>query len=134
MINSVFESSAACNEFLNCSAYFPDQTNTEVIDADMSNSQSDAPSDILELPQKLSQAACEGLAMAICERRGADLTLNAESVSMISGLGAEILLRAATEWSQSGYALKLSEPSEEFKQGMDLLGIHTDEFFSGSGE
>ncbi len=77
----------------------------------------------LDLPERLDFAVCETLATSLETRRGSGLRLQAGQVGFLGALAAEILLRARLQWQHDGASFDLADPSPDFLQGLDRLGI-----------
>lgn len=77
----------------------------------------------LPLPAKLDLAQAATLAKAIRAESGGDLALDASGVTLLGGLGLQILASAAQSWRTSGHRLTISPRSEAFDEALAIFGV-----------
>lgn len=77
---------------------------------------------------KLILAACldsletESLASELAPQRGHSLTLDAGQVTFLGALALQLLIAAHRQWNADGKAFEIMNPSDEFIDGIALLG------------
>ncbi|KEP70045.1 hypothetical protein DL1_19885 [Thioclava dalianensis] len=76
----------------------------------------------LPLPAKIDLSTVGQLADDIRARSGADLVLDAGEVSVLGGLGLQILAAAAQSWRSSGHSLTIHPRSDAFDTALVHLG------------
>ena len=77
----------------------------------------------LILPARLDLAAATPLAVALEERAGHDLTLDAGEVGHIGAMGLQLLRAAAQSWAAAGHRLELVNLTAEAADQLALLGF-----------
>lgn len=77
----------------------------------------------LELSSTLDLRAATPLAASLLALRGEDLNLDASAVQRLGGQCLQILLSAKATWESDGAALRVVDPSPDFVEGLQLLGI-----------
>jgi len=76
----------------------------------------------LKLDASLDMRAASGLAGALLGMRGMDLEVDASEVRRIGGQCLQVLLSAHATWASENHALRIINPSNEFIEGVTLLG------------
>jgi len=84
-----------------------------------------------QLPAKLNTAAAENLFEALQAFRGAALNVDAESVTHLGTLCAQVLLSAQKTWDADQQELRISDCSEAFMADLERLGIPAHLFVEG---
>lgn len=86
---------------------------------------------IMKGPFKLSSCldsqAAEQLGAALKQKRGEPLTIDAAEVSFLGALVLQMLIAACRQWREDGLSFDIAEVSDEFLDGMRLLGVTPDE-------
>ncbi|KEO60300.1 STAS domain-containing protein [Thioclava indica] len=77
----------------------------------------------LSLPAKLDLSTVEAFCDAIRARKGGDLVLDAGDVTLLGGLGLQVLAAAAADWRQAGHSLSITPRSESFDNALTHLGV-----------
>ncbi|MEX1662257.1 STAS domain-containing protein [uncultured Thioclava sp.] len=77
----------------------------------------------LVLPAKLDLSTVADLGATISARKGGDLELDAGGVTLLGGLGLQVLAAAAAQWRQSGHSFCITPRSESFNAALDHLGV-----------
>jgi chemotaxis protein CheX len=82
----------------------------------------DTPSAYLRLAPVLDLKAATALAGDILALRGRDLTIDAAQVRRIGAQCLQVLLAARSTWMADGLRLSFAEVSDDFREGVALLG------------
>jgi chemotaxis protein CheX len=80
------------------------------------------PSAYLRLAPVLDLKAATDLAGELLALRGRDLAIDAANVRRIGAQCLQVLLVARASWAADGHQLSFSEASEDFREGVALLG------------
>ena len=78
---------------------------------------------ILTLPETLDLRAAGPLVSNFNAARGNHVTVDASKVQKVGTLCVQILLSAHTTWARDGIPLGMINPSEEFLEALEVLGI-----------
>ena len=76
----------------------------------------------LLLADSLDVTAAAPLCHDLLARRGQPVTLDGSQVRRIGGQCLQVLLSAQTTWAADGQAFEIVDPSDEFTDGLTLLG------------
>lgn len=87
----------------------------------------------LQLPEVMDLNAATPLAGELLTFRGSDLLVDASQVKRLGGQGIQLLLSALSTWRDDGLKLRVLDPSQAFKDVIQLLGIDELELFEGQG-
>lgn len=74
------------------------------------------------LPPVLGMSEAGALRDELLAARGQMLDLDGSGVSRLGGLGLQVLLSAHVTWRQDGQRLRLLQPSDALRQGLELTG------------
>lgn len=77
----------------------------------------------LSLPAKLDLSTIEAFCDAIRARKGSDLVLDAGDVTLLGGLGLQVLAAAAADWRKAGHTLCIAPRSDSFDRALTHLGV-----------
>lgn len=77
----------------------------------------------IDLPKTLDHAHATALRSQIEAHRGMAVSLNANACDFLGGAGAELLLAAHAEWTDTGNAFTIHSMSEKFAAGVTCLGL-----------
>jgi len=86
---------------------------------------SDSSYEILALAPVLDLKAAEPLKVALMERRGHPLEIDAADVQRLGGLCLQLLLAAAATWRADGLSMRVGPRSEAFLDALRLFGGET---------
>lgn len=78
---------------------------------------------ILHLPPQLDFEGARWLHSTLSEAQGQPVRINAEKVSFVGGLAAQILLSAQLEWKNMNIGFSVKNPSDGFCAGIERLGL-----------
>lgn len=78
------------------------------------------------LPDRLDSSAAPGLAMALLDRIGKPLVLDAGQVEVIGALALEVIIAGGRQWELDGQSLTIIEPSARFAAACQTLGLPCD--------
>ncbi|WP_158917236.1 STAS domain-containing protein [Caulobacter sp. S45] len=81
-----------------------------------------APPATLALPDVLDLKATSHLVADLLALRGHDLELDASGVQRLGGQCLQVLLSATAAWKQDGAVLTVRQPSDAFREGLQLMG------------
>jgi len=76
----------------------------------------------LTLGDSLDMTAAGPLQKELLSRRGKPVTLDASQVRRVGGQCLQVLLAAQTTWAADGADFQIIEPSNEFSDGLALMG------------
>jgi chemotaxis protein CheX len=76
----------------------------------------------LSLPEVLDTAAAGQLLNDLIAARGQPLVLDASASRRIGGQCLQVLLSARSTWAADNLALRIADPSQDFLDGLALLG------------
>jgi chemotaxis protein CheX len=76
----------------------------------------------LALAESLDLKAASALASDLLALRGQDLAIDAGAVRRIGAQCLQVLLAARATWDGEGHRLTFEQPSDEFRDGVSLLG------------
>ncbi len=85
----------------------------------------------LSAPPALGLATASALRDELIAARGRPLDLDASQVQRVGGLGLQILLSAAKTWREDGVAFSVSDPSAEFINDLQRMGVDAASLASG---
>ena len=77
----------------------------------------------LQLPEVLDLNAAAPLAGELLTYRGTDLMADASQVKRLGGQAVQVLMSARMTWDQDGSRLRVVNPSQTFRDVVELLGI-----------
>jgi chemotaxis protein CheX len=77
----------------------------------------------LKVASRLDTAAAPKLLDALVRRRDGHLTIDLTEVRWIGAACAEILMSAVKTWDASPYELTFTAPTDDFNDGMRILGL-----------
>jgi chemotaxis protein CheX len=77
----------------------------------------------IDLPAVLDLKAAGPLCDQLVGLRGKPVMLDASAVSKIGAQCVQVLLAAATLWKADAVSFKIAEPSEAFRNGIELMGL-----------
>lgn len=80
-----------------------------------------------KLSSCLDSQAAEQLGAALTQKRGEPLTIDAAEVSFLGALALQLLIAARRQWLEDGLSFDIAGVSDEFLDGVRLLGINPDE-------
>jgi chemotaxis protein CheX len=70
----------------------------------------------------LDLKAADRLKVALMERRGAPLEIDASGVQRLGGLCLQVLIAAQNAWRLDGVPMSISSRSDEFSETLKLFG------------
>lgn len=79
------------------------------------------------LSSRLDSQAAEQLGAALTQMRGEPLTIDAGQVSFLGTLVLQMLIAARRQWQEDGLSFDFAAVSDEFLDGVKLLGVNPDE-------
>ncbi|WP_182085031.1 STAS domain-containing protein [Aureimonas sp. ME7] len=85
--------------------------------------QDQSPAQVVTLGPVLDVRAATPLHRELSDLRGQPIVVNAQGVERIGGQCAAVLLSAARSWRGDGQDFELTEASEGFEEGWQLLGL-----------
>ncbi len=77
----------------------------------------------LQLPQHLDLTVCEDLSAQLMSLRHTDVQISAVHVGFVGALPLQLLLSAQRQWRADGAAFSVTDPSDAFREGTELLGF-----------
>ena len=83
---------------------------------------------VVELPEHLDLKAAAPLVGELLSHRGEELSVDASRVRRLGGQCLQILLSAAMTWKADEVPLAFVNPSPDFIEGLERLGIAPAEF------
>lgn len=85
------------------------------------------PSDTVtfDLPPVLKLEECQQLHAFLLESVGTPVTLNCAAVTRLGGLPAQLITMAARAWAVDDISLQLADPSDGFRESLQILGLDT---------
>lgn len=87
----------------------------------------------LTLPARLDLTVAADLRAALLDRRGADLILDAGTVTHLGGLCLQVLLAARDLWGRSGNLLQVAPRSAAFAAALETFGLPATALEQGEG-
>ncbi|WP_102226655.1 STAS domain-containing protein [Acidimangrovimonas sediminis] len=91
-----------------------------------------APPGRLTLPAVIDLPRASALKAELDAARGAPLTVEAEAVDRIGGLGQQVLMAAALSWQADGLSFAIAGASEGFAASAAMLGLDFTPFLEGA--
>jgi chemotaxis protein CheX len=82
----------------------------------------------LQLPEVLDLKAAAPLLGDLLAMRGRDVSLDASQVRRIGGQCLQVLLSATATWKADAASLEIVNPSPEFAEALELLGVRKELF------
>jgi chemotaxis protein CheX len=76
----------------------------------------------LSLPQVLDTAAAGQLLNDLIAVRGQPVVIDASAIRRIGGQCLQVLLSARSTWASDNQTLQITDPSQDFLDGLALLG------------
>lgn len=80
----------------------------------------------LALPARLDLQSAKLLKADLSDMRDGDISLDAENVEWVGGLGVQLLLSAQAAWQANNHSLTIENASEAFVEGLRRLGVTAD--------
>ncbi|MCA0872275.1 STAS domain-containing protein [Seohaeicola saemankumensis] len=77
----------------------------------------------LQLPQHLDLTVCEDLSAQLMALRHTAVQISAAQVGFVGALALQLLLSAQRQWQADGAAFSVTDPSDAFREGTELLGF-----------
>ncbi|MBB4002505.1 MAG: STAS domain-containing protein [Aurantimonas endophytica] len=77
----------------------------------------------IDLSAVLDLKAAGPLCDQLVELRGKPIVLDASGVSKVGGQCVQVLLAAAATWQADAVSFKIAEPSEAFRNSVELMGL-----------
>lgn len=82
----------------------------------------------LKLDSVLDLRAAAPLAEQLGKLRGAKVAVNASDVERVGAQCVQVLLSAKKTWDDAGDSFALTNPSDAFLEGLDVLGLSQSHF------
>jgi chemotaxis protein CheX len=77
----------------------------------------------LQLPEVLDLTCAGPLAESLIAMRGAAITLDAAQVQRVGAQCVQVIMSAIATWKADDRTFSITDPSEEFRDALSLLGV-----------
>lgn len=74
------------------------------------------------LPEVLNTQGAKKLLKDLRQAADKDVTLKGDKVRHVGAQAVQVLLAARPAWQAAGHAFSISDPSDEMRRGLELLG------------
>jgi chemotaxis protein CheX len=77
----------------------------------------------LQLPEVLDMTYAGPLAEALLAKRGVSVAIDAAQVQRVGAQCVQVLMSAIATWKSDALAFCVTDPSQEFRDALSLLGV-----------
>ena len=88
----------------------------------------------LQLAKDLDGTQIGPLLDQLAKKRGNPLTINASKVERLGAQCAQVLIAAAQTWRSEMQTLQIAQPSNDFVEGLEILGLSLEHVSFEGGE